>query len=176
MQGMTENNGVLVLAATNLPWMIDSAMRRRLEKRIYISLPDENERYELLKKMMQNETNHSLSDQDFIEIASSTPLYSGSDMASLINNACMEPIRKFQNAKYFRSVQNSQNKTLYTPCGPSEPGAFSAEYSRFPDEQVCLNPVNKWDFIKALTETKATVNPSLLHEYEEWTANFGIDG
>ena len=40
---------VMVLAATNFPWDIDEALRRRLEKRIYISLPAAPERCELLR-------------------------------------------------------------------------------------------------------------------------------
>lgn len=39
---------VVVLAATNFPWDIDEALRRRLEKRIYIPLPEQDERLELL--------------------------------------------------------------------------------------------------------------------------------
>jgi katanin p60 ATPase-containing subunit A1 len=39
---------VVVLAATNFPWDIDEALRRRLEKRIYIPLPELDERLELL--------------------------------------------------------------------------------------------------------------------------------
>ncbi len=40
---------VMVLAATNFPWDIDEALRRRLEKRIYIPLPAPPERSELLR-------------------------------------------------------------------------------------------------------------------------------
>lgn len=39
---------MVVLAATNFPWDIDEALRRRLEKRIYIPLPEKEERLELL--------------------------------------------------------------------------------------------------------------------------------
>jgi len=41
MQGVgVDNDGILVLGATNIPWTLDSAIRRRFEKRIYIPLPD----------------------------------------------------------------------------------------------------------------------------------------
>ncbi len=51
MSSETEEPGklVMVLAATNFPWDIDEALRRRLEKRIYIPLPNEDGREALLK-------------------------------------------------------------------------------------------------------------------------------
>jgi len=49
MQGVGNSmDGVLVLGATNIPWQIDSAIRRRFEKRIYIPLPDANARAKMV--------------------------------------------------------------------------------------------------------------------------------
>lgn len=49
MQGIDgqENQGLLILGATNLPWSLDPAVRRRFEKKIYIPLPDEKTRESL---------------------------------------------------------------------------------------------------------------------------------
>ena len=49
MQGVgNDDDGILVLGATNIPWGLDPAIRRRFEKRIYIPLPDFEARYTLI--------------------------------------------------------------------------------------------------------------------------------
>ena len=83
---------VLVLAATNLPWIIDEAARRRFSRRLYIPLPDYKTRLCHLKKLMCRQKNN-LSEEDFHKIAAMTDGYSGSDIMGLAKEAAMEPIR-----------------------------------------------------------------------------------
>jgi len=52
---------VLVLGATNLPWSLDPAIRRRFEKRIYIPLPEFNGRLSLVKNKLKD-TPHTLTE------------------------------------------------------------------------------------------------------------------
>lgn len=52
-----EGNRVLVLGATNLPWDLDPAIRRRFERRIYIPLPEIETRYQLFKKLCKTTPN-----------------------------------------------------------------------------------------------------------------------
>jgi len=72
MQGVGSNNkGVLVLGATNLPWEIDQAVRRRFEKRIYISLPDIDSR-KAITEYHVGKTPNNLTNEEFEQIAEAT--------------------------------------------------------------------------------------------------------
>lgn len=69
MQGVgKDDEGVLVLGATNLPWALDPAIRRRFEKRIYIPLPEYQSRLALLKMLMKD-SHHELKEKDFEYLA-----------------------------------------------------------------------------------------------------------
>ena len=69
MQGVgNDNDQILVLGATNIPWCLDAAIRRRFEKRIYISLPDAPARQRMFKLHLGN-TPHNLKEEDFNELA-----------------------------------------------------------------------------------------------------------
>lgn len=90
--GLEDDTRVLVLAATNLPWAIDEAARRRFSRRLYIPLPEFETRLHHLKKLMAKQNNR-LSEVDFEVIAEMTEGFSGSDITALAKEAAMEPIR-----------------------------------------------------------------------------------
>jgi len=94
MQGVgNDNDGILVLGASNVPWELDPAIRRRFEKRIYIPLPDIHARAAQFKIRL-GKTPNNLSEEDFIELAKSTDGYSGSDITVVVKEAMMLPVRK----------------------------------------------------------------------------------
>jgi vacuolar protein-sorting-associated protein 4 len=113
--------GLLVLGTTNTPWNLHPAVRRCFEKRIYISLPDQNAR-KYLFKMNIGDTPNNLTEDDYDALARETDSYSGSDIATVVRRGLMEPVRMCSGAKYFREVQE-RGVMKYAPCGANEPGA-----------------------------------------------------
>ncbi|KAI5276978.1 AAA-domain-containing protein [Aureobasidium subglaciale] len=83
---------VLVLAATNLPWAIDEAARRRFVRRQYIPLPEEWVRKLQLTTLMAAQK-HNISDEDLDELVYLTEGFSGSDITALAKDAAMGPLR-----------------------------------------------------------------------------------
>lgn len=120
---------------------------------------------------------HTLTDHDFNQIAKDCDNFSGSDINSLVKNACYEPLRRFQKAKYFRQVgTNSNNKPVYMSCAPSEPGAQMIKKETLSGDQVQKNKIGPEDFYKALANTKSTVGKEDLNKYDKWTEDFGMEG
>ncbi|RLV91572.1 Protein SAP1 [Spathaspora sp. JA1] len=83
---------VLVLGATNLPWSIDEAARRRFVRRQYIPLPEGEARMAQIKKLLQYQKN-TLSEQDFDILKNLTEGFSGSDITALAKDSAMGPLR-----------------------------------------------------------------------------------
>ncbi|KAL0219181.1 hypothetical protein P9112_004834 [Eukaryota sp. TZLM1-RC] len=104
---------VMVLAATNFPWDLDEALRRRLEKRVYIPLPDTEGRKQLLtdclkdqklagakdesSKDEESEEKSQSKGQDYVDIDKLVELtdgYSGADLTNICRDASFSVIRK----------------------------------------------------------------------------------
>ena len=87
LDGFAHNNAeVLILAATNMPWDVDSAIKRpgRFAKQIFVPPPDEEARRVMMQMKL---VEVPVADIDFAAIASATKNYSGADMDGLIDNA-----------------------------------------------------------------------------------------
>lgn len=117
MDGCGNNqDGVLVMGATNTPWELDDAFRRRFQKRIYIHLPDQQSRANMFKLKIKGVKN-TITEEEFLQLGQASDLYSGSDIKIVSNEALFLPIRKCQNAQKFYQVEDGK----WTPCSPSDP-------------------------------------------------------
>ncbi len=136
MQGVGKGSeGLLVLGATNVPWELDPAVRRRFEKRIYIPLPEEEARAKMFKLNL-GDTPNSLTPEDFRQLGSMTEGYSGSDISIIVKDALMEPIRVCQTAQYF--VQDHDG--FVRPADQYTPGCFPCTLHKLPDPSKLKSP------------------------------------
>ncbi|MEO6358795.1 MAG: AAA family ATPase, partial [Ferruginibacter sp.] len=89
----SDNEGVLVLAATNAPWSVDAAFRRpgRFDRIIFVAPPDEAARINMLQTMLQSKP---VGEVDIKKIAAATTDYSGADLNAVIDIAVEEKLRE----------------------------------------------------------------------------------
>ena len=105
MQGVGNNtDGILVLGATNTPWALDAAIRRRFEKRIYIGLPEPAARMAMFKLHL-GDTKSELTEGDFRVLGQEAENFSGADIQIVVRDALMQPIRRVQHATHFKRVR-----------------------------------------------------------------------
>lgn len=161
---------VMVLAATNFPWVgqiifivfaikiipntfsfcteqdIDEALRRRLEKRIYIPLPNDEGREALLKiNLREVKLDPSV---DLKSISRRLQGYSGADITNVCRDASMMSMRR-----KIAGLKPEQIRQLAT-------------------EEVDL-PVSTQDFTEALGKCNKSVSKQDLEKYEKWMREFG---
>ena len=93
LDGFGENSGVIVIAATNRPDVLDPALLRpgRFDRQIMVGLPDKNGREAILKVHARNKKVSS--DVDFSNIASRTPGFSGAQLENVLNEAAILAVR-----------------------------------------------------------------------------------
>lgn len=171
----TDSDGVLVLGATNIPWQLDSAIRRRFEKRIYIPLPDQGARTSMFE-IDVGETPCSLTKEEFRKLGQLTDGYSGSDIAVAVKDALMEPIRKIQSATHFKNVSSDPNCPRLVPCSPGDAGAMELNWVNIEADELQEPELTIKDFLKAIKTTRPTVNEQDLKKQQEFTRDFGQEG
>ncbi|XP_049848575.1 fidgetin-like protein 1 isoform X2 [Schistocerca gregaria] len=93
----SSEDAVIVMGATNRPFDLDDAARRRLPKRIYVPLPEEKTRSKLLRNLLHNEK-HCLTEEQIEKIAQHLEGYSCSDIHQISQHAAMGPVRDIMKA------------------------------------------------------------------------------
>lgn len=183
MQGVGhDSEGILVLGATNIPWVLDAAIRRRFEKRIYIPLPEEHARVTMFKLHLGN-TRTELTEEDIKELGRKTEGYSGADISIVVRDALMQPVRKVQTATHFKRIRGPSPKDpnlivddLLIPCSPGDPGAIEMSWMEVEGDKLAEPPVTMNDMLRSLATSKPTVNDEDLVKLEKFMNDFGQEG
>ncbi|KAK5126456.1 Vacuolar protein sorting-associated protein 4 [Meristemomyces frigidus] len=169
-----DSKGVLILGATNIPWQLDAAIRRRFQRRVHISLPDQPARMKMFELAVGN-TPCELKAEDYRTLSKLSEGYSGSDISIAVQDALMQPVRKIQTATHYKKVTVDGQEKL-TPCSPGDPGAMEMNWTEVDTEQLLEPPLQVKDFIKAIKSARPTVSGEDLHRNEDWTKEFGSEG
>jgi len=180
MQGVgTNNSGVLVLAATNIPWSLDTAIRRRFEKRIYIPLPGVNERAAMFKMQLGTTTYHTIKENEWMQLAHKSEHYSGADIGVVCREALLRPIRRLGSATHYKRVANPKPdgpRQLWLVCSPGDREAQEMTLDQIKPEELCEPPVSIFDMTAALNTQKPTVGEKDLLLQKKFTEEFGQEG
>lgn len=161
-------DGVLVLGATNIPWGLDPAVRRRFERRVYIPLPDASARRSLLSIHLGS-TPHSLTERDLESIARRADGLSGADVSVLVRDALMGPVREMQSATHFRPDAHGN----LCPAAPTDRGAKPMALMDIPASRIGTPLVTAQHFERALTAVRPTVGADDLRQHEAFRREFG---
>jgi vacuolar protein-sorting-associated protein 4 len=188
MQGVgNDTEGILVLGATNTPWTLDPAIRRRFEKRVYIALPDAAARKTLFVTHLGPEDAACLTSKHLAKAVSATEGFSGSDIKVVAMDALMAPIRVCQRARQFierpGGMMEPCREYPHCPhCPPNEKcascGALPMHMESLKDDPAKLKvpPMQPSDLVDAVARGSRTVSPADLRQYTTWTKEFGQDG
>ena len=115
MDGFSGREGVIVLAATNQPNVLDKALLRpgRFDRRVVVNLPDKNGREAILKVHTRNVPLSP--DVNLQEIASATPGLSGADIKNLVNEAALVAAKKEKESVSHKDFMDSLEKIILGP-------------------------------------------------------------
>jgi cell division protease FtsH len=118
MDGFSSREGIIVLAATNQPDVLDKALLRpgRFDRRVVVNLPDKTGREAILK--VHTRSVPLAADASLPEIAATTPGFSGADLKNLVNEAALLAARREQNAVSHKDFLDALEKIVLGPERP----------------------------------------------------------
>ncbi|CAJ1935765.1 unnamed protein product [Sphenostylis stenocarpa] len=148
MDGLTRTEElVFVLAATNLPWELDAAMLRRLEKRILVPLPEPVARRAMFEELLSQQPDDEPIPYDLL--VDQTEGYSGSDIRLLCKETAMQPLRRLMS-----QLEQRQEEVV-------------------PEEELPkVGPIRAEDIETALRNTRPSAHLH-AHKYDKFNADYG---
>lgn len=127
MDGFGVNEGIIMIAATNRPDILDPALLRpgRFDRRILVGAPDVKGREEVLKVHTRNK--HLSEDVDLKVLAKMTPGFSGADLENLTNEAALLAVRSGKSSIDMEDIEEAITRVI---AGPEKKSRVVSEYDR----------------------------------------------
>lgn len=160
---------VFLLAASNLPWDLDSAMLRRLEKRVLVNLPTSDARELMFKTNLPEGFAESL---DYARLASLTEEWSGSDIRLLCKEAAMHPLRRLMSQMECADIKADDKDTHRTNRQRAASKSNLPAAAPLTAEELKMGPVTDADVVHAL-ETVHRAPAAHVEKYAAWREQFG---
>ena len=116
MDGFGENEGIIIIAATNRPDVLDPALLRpgRFDRQVTVGRPDVKEREEILKVHAKNKI--LAPSVKLKHIAERTPGYSGADLENLLNEAALLAVRRDKSNISMEEIDEASDRVLMGPA------------------------------------------------------------
>ncbi len=153
MDGLRSDEGktVIVMGATNYPWNLNEAMKRRFQKRIYIPLPEIDDIKKILALKMKGQ--EMASDVDFEVLSQRLTGYSGSDVDIICQEAAMLPVRRIREQMSLSQIKEMGDAVV------DRVGHITME-----------------DFEAAIRGVRPSVDQAVLAKYVEFDKQHGVGG
>lgn len=169
IQKLLECPDVIFVAATNRPWDIDPSFLRRFTSKVYIPLPDEDDRFELLKyRLGQPEMLHNVREEEMRDIARVTKMYSGSDLSSVLKEASEICKMELIDETHFSVDKETGMYSIH--------GDVHIKWDAIPSGMLAPNPITASHLRRAMLHQKAGATKDTLERYQEWTELYGASG
>jgi SpoVK/Ycf46/Vps4 family AAA+-type ATPase len=125
MDGVTDNEGVFVLAATNAPWDVDAALRRpgRLDRMLLVTPPDVAARVAILRYHLRD---RPIANVDLPKLAAATDRFSGADLAHVCDTAAEKAIQDAIRTGEVRMIEQRDLEAAIREVRPSTGAWFAA--------------------------------------------------
>ena len=116
MDGFGANEGIIIIAATNRPDVLDPALLRpgRFDRQVTVALPDKNAREEILKVHAKNKILDKSITLEYL--AKRTPGFSGADLENLLNEAALLAVRRNKKAISMAEIDEATDRVLMGPA------------------------------------------------------------
>ncbi|KAK9873239.1 hypothetical protein WA026_021729 [Henosepilachna vigintioctopunctata] len=166
LSSIEDCNNIFVICATNCPWDLDTAILRRFQKHIFITLPDRNERLHHLIFHTNSTSLKQLQISEWDEVLNLTEGFSSSDLSVLVQNAMDRPLLELQETIVWKKT----NDNLYQPADEQDDplNIFCKYFHELPPNSVQARPIKLDDLIIEAKKYKPTVSDAEMERYSNF--------